>query len=767
MVDKQLLSELVEADYEDDAIATLLKRGLFEGANSKRWVALGSMPNNQSVVHAQQSTPAAALVEKFTNGLDAILLRRCKAQAVDPRSLSAPNNMSRAVHKWFGDLNEKTQQEIRTLAEENLVLYATGSKSRPCVSVYDAGEGQLPENFPSTFCSLIYGSDEGSYKGAVPFVQGRFNMGGTGVLPFCGDDRKMQLIVSRVPSDVVKSQHEWGFTVFCFFPSRQAPSWKYLVGADGKIMTAGAEPLGLLPKAGAKSGEICAPRERKVPHGTLIKMYDYKAPRSNVCGELFKKLEEYLLRPMLPLRIVECRPEYKANVMGVTVWDRFSTWAARGKLEEGFEDGAGIQIKLSSGETVPAEVRVFKADADAAEDVEHPQTGLRALINGQSHARRDTQFFKSKAVDKEHIGGSMLVTLDCSDLGQTSRNALFMSNRETFREDPLLTELFKKLQNELRNHEGLIALDKKRYLEKIAKATTDDDGINALEELLSTDPALADLFGSMTQGKVAAKTIAAAVAGLKVEGKAPKFEGTEFPSYFKRKDGSTSVEIELPQNDEARVSFLTDVKNNYFIRSRNKGKCEFSGVMEPTFRLFNGRLTFTFHADKHKKPVGTVFDTGVTISDAGHGPWKLSIKIKVAPPRERKENEAPEPKPKTDAAPSRPDIIDVHTGLEATPITVDKVPGTERLQLLVNVDSRLLTEAKQRRAPEEAIAVEFVFKYGLALVAMGLLDAAKRTTEWSTNEVECRERISKAAAGVARVIVPLCLTLPKKLPKAA
>ena len=43
-------------------------------------------------------------------------------------------------------------------------------------------------------------------------MQGRFNMGGTGVLPFCGDDRKMQLIVSRVPADVVNSPHEWGFT---------------------------------------------------------------------------------------------------------------------------------------------------------------------------------------------------------------------------------------------------------------------------------------------------------------------------------------------------------------------------------------------------------------------------------------------------------------------------------------------------------------------------------------------------------------------------
>ena len=372
---------------------------------------------------------------------------------------------------------------------------------------------------------MIYGSNEGSYKGAVPFVQGRFNMGGTGVLPFCGDGRKMQLIVSRVPSDVAKSPHEWGFTVFCFFPFAAEPSWKYLVGTDGKIMTAGAEPLGLVPKAGAKSGEICAPREREVPHGTLIKMYDYKAPRSNICGELFKKLEEYLLRPMLPLRIIECRPEYKANVMGVTVWDRFSAWAARGKLEEGFEDGASIQIKLSSGETVPAEVRVFKADADAAEDAEQPQTGLRALINGQSHARRDTQFFKGKAVEKEHIGGSMLVTLDCSDLGQASRNALFMSNRETFREDPLLTELFKKLQNELRHHEGLIALDKKRYLEKIANATTDDDGINALEELLSTDPALAEMFGSMNQGKVAAKTIAAAVDGTQCGRRGDKVRG--------------------------------------------------------------------------------------------------------------------------------------------------------------------------------------------------------------------------------------------------
>ena len=48
---------------------------------------------------------------------------------------------------------------------------------------------------------------------------------------------------------------------------------------------------------------------------------------------------------------------------------------------------------------------------------------------------------------------------------------------------------------------------------------------------------------------------------------------------------------------------------------------------------------------------------------------------------------------------------------------------------------------------------------------MGESDSAKKTSEWTTDEVGCRDRISKAAAGVGRVIVPLCLTLPQKLPK--
>ena len=82
-------------------------------------------------------------------------------------------------------------------------------------------------------------------------------------------------------------------------------------------------------------------------------MYDFQAPKSIICGELAKKIEEYLLHPALPMRILECRASYAANVMAVTAWDHMGRWKKRNKLEEGFEDGASIVIELSNGEKVP------------------------------------------------------------------------------------------------------------------------------------------------------------------------------------------------------------------------------------------------------------------------------------------------------------------------------------------------------------------------------------------------------------------------------
>lgn len=762
MRDLDLLKELLAAETEEAVLAALHKRGLLQ--QSDRWAYLGGMPNNQSVVLNQQSTPAAALVEKLTNSIDAILLRHCKQEGFDPRGAQAPQSMQKATERYFGDLGALSKERIREVAEENIVLYATGSKARPSLAIYDAGEGQNAKNFPKTFCSLISGSDEGSYKGAIPFVQGRFNMGGTGVLPFCSEKHRLQLVVSRPPVALQDGDDEWAFTLFCFFHSKQNPSWKYLVGSDGRVMTAGASPLRLLPKKGAKSGEIVAPRERAVDGGTLIKMYDFKAPRSNICGEQFKKLQDYFLQPALPIRMIECREEYKAKVMGVTIWDRLEAWG-KDKLEAGFDEGASISIQLSTGEEIPAEVRVFKSTG-TAEDENLPQTGLRALINGQSHAKRDASFFRTKAVDKEHISGSMLVTLDCTELGQESRNALFMSNRETFREDPLLLELFKKLQKELHDHEGLKDLNLKRYEEKIKNAVSDDEGISALEDLLASDPTLAEMFGGLTAGRASAKTAEKGDDAGKKAKKLP-FEGKEFPTFIRQLDGAMEVEVDVPRGSIRRVSFLTDMQNNYFSRKRYRGVCSFSGDFVPTCHPFDGRLTFTISLPK-SLPEGATLKTTATITDKmGSGPFVLGITAVVVAEKvdTGKPPKTPPLPPKSDEGASRPEIKEVHKELVDPPLTIERNPNTGLLQLMLNVNSGALDLAKSSRPPEEEAAVIFVFKYGLALVAMSLLEAAKATEQWKNDEASCRESIERATSGVARVIVPICLSLPKSLPK--
>ena len=107
----------------------------------------------------------------------------------------------------------------------------------------------------------------------------------------------------------------------------------------------------------------------------------------------------------------------------------------------------------------------------------------------------------------------------------------------------------------------------------------------------------------------------------------------------------------------------------------------------------------------------------------------------------------------------------MENGPDDPPLTVEPNPKTGRLELLLNTKTKLMEAARAICPPTEAVAVDFVFKFGLALVAMALLESMTQTPEWKTNEAGCREEIQKTATAVARVIVPLCLTLPNKLPK--
>lgn len=185
--------------------------------NPQNWLSYGARPKNWDTVGNQQTNPVGALVELVTNGIDAILLRKARDSGIDDfRSAQAPQSMFEAVKRFFPSVVEgkiaNLEPTARTKLAEQCMLIgirrADRSNSRyPTYTVIDFGEGQKPEDFPSTFLSLSERNKEG-----IPFVQGKYNMGSTGSLRFCtrSDIRlgHYKLIVSRRPGT-----EYWGWTL--------------------------------------------------------------------------------------------------------------------------------------------------------------------------------------------------------------------------------------------------------------------------------------------------------------------------------------------------------------------------------------------------------------------------------------------------------------------------------------------------------------------------------------------------------------------------
>ena len=181
---------------------------------------------NFATIGNQQSEAIAALVEKIVNGVDARLIDACLRAGVDPESPIAPQSIRAAVARFFEKKSNPTDRDGRisewpdsAVTEQGrlLTVSATGympSAGKPSITIADQGEGQAPDSFPETFMSL-----HRSNKLRIPFVQGKFNMGGTGALAVLW--RRVEAPAncfsprSRLVGEYSASERDchWGFTV--------------------------------------------------------------------------------------------------------------------------------------------------------------------------------------------------------------------------------------------------------------------------------------------------------------------------------------------------------------------------------------------------------------------------------------------------------------------------------------------------------------------------------------------------------------------------
>lgn len=582
---RKLFVDLYGADDEDEVSKILFEHGNLTAPNA-HWKPLGDNLSNVSIIQNQQGHPAAALVEKITNAIDAVLTRRCLEESIDPKGKNAPRNMEAAIERFFGK-NLWDDKATYDRQAEDIQVLAHGLKGNSSLVIYDAGEGQHPDEFPSTFLSLVKGN-----KKDIPFVQGMYNMGGTGAIVFCGQ-LKYQLIGSRR----YDGSGAFGYTLVRRHPMNEkdegekASVWyEYLTLKDGVPRFEMDAPLEL----GLKKGRVFTT-------GSIIKMYSYRLPsglRANIAQELYQSITEFLVHPALPVWVADSAKRYPKT----KVLER-SLVGLRRVVEQ--KSGRVIDETLSFDEVTEygrliVDCYVFnptlgeKSYQEARKSLQRQFffNGGHVLfsVNGQVHGSWGMQFI-SQSLGMPLLKHHLLVIVDCTRLRTEFRNDLFMASRDrlanseqsqaireilkSWLKDSKLKDIHEFRRQSLGVQSGSAAKAIRSYvsslrfdsaLKKMIQGQLDADDLD--------DTRGAQDGGTAQEGTKKKK----GGAGSKGERKRPDFRGRRFPSYFHlvRRSGADerTPAARIPPGEKRSVRFKTDAEDEYFSRSEEPGSLD-------------------------------------------------------------------------------------------------------------------------------------------------------------------------------------------------
>ena len=568
---KRKLFDKLQALTNEEDVAELLKS--IDSAYNVSWVPLGGIENNFGIIENQQASPIAALIEKITNSIDAILMRRCLEKGIDPRSSEAPQSMQEATELFFGiDSKNWHLQGPRKTQAESIQILASGSRKRPCLLIYDDGEGQHPDKFESTFLSLLRGN-----KNEIPFVQGKYNMGGTGSIVFCGKHR-YQLVASRR----FDKSGEFGFTLIRKHPFSEEEkktkknTWYEFLKIDNEI-----------PRFSIKELDLGL-SNRKFITGTIIKLYNYELPSGTqgaLPQEVRRAINQFLFEPVLPLYLKDTPKRYPNNKVlegdcfglkrRVEQYD--NKYIAEHFTEE-LDDHEIGKIKATCYVFKPkVDERSFKETKDIIrKEFFHGNMVVLFSLNGQVHGHLSSEFI-SRTLKMNLLKNHLLIHVDCTGLNPDFRQELFMASRDRLKGGDETTLLRKRLAS-------LLIKGRLSEINKARKNTISVEGGDAkdlLREFSKSLPLNKDLMKLLNQTFKIDQHDDGRKKKEKTSKPKPKkekepFNPKRYPSSFNLKSGNKEKFLTIPERDEKTITFSTDVEDNYFDRTEDPGDLKVS-----------------------------------------------------------------------------------------------------------------------------------------------------------------------------------------------
>ena len=819
---KDFTLKLLRADTEAEVINVLKQAGYWDDIDA--WRLYGDKEGNWSQVGNQQSFPEASLVEKVVNSVDTRLMLECLKRDIGPEKEQAPTSVRDAVAMFFEN-RRATDDEAGTLLnwdsakrrEEShqITISATGGRpiqgrkdnKKMCLTICDQGEGQSAQRLPNTILSL-----NAKNKQCIRFVQGKFNMGGSGALRFCGDEG-IQLVITRRHPDLAKTEgakdptiDNWAVTIV----RREEPSDKsgspvhseftYLapIGSDqsprkGEVLNFHSETLPLMPVSDE-------PYKRKVGFGTAIKLYEYetKVRQSHVLlkGGLLFAMERLMPEVALPIRMHECRG-YKGKA------GSFETPLAG--LVVRLEDGRGDNLEPSfpksaklyaAGTQMTAKIYAFKEDRAGTYLQDE---GVIFQINGQAHGNLPKSVFtRRRKVNLPRLRNSLLVIVDCSALTTKQREDLFMPSRDRLTDNHIRHEVEEEIMEMLKNNSALRQLQQDRRNMDIESKLDDERPLEeVLGKVLKASPTLKTLF---LAGQRLSKPFATKNGGgsgddggegggsERTESEKKPFVGKRHPTFFEVK-GVHSNDIYRRTCEigrRSRINFRTDVENEYFDRPVDMGAFELEIVDEDEFTTPNanfvlddgdGFLSFSLPPEVE---VDDAFTLQVTVNDPTLiEPFVSLIRMRVLKKQERKPSTSRKKKKHGKGGGTKgqgiginlPNVIPVRTGDEhwerhkfspetACHVETDPVPDengkmVDEHTFFINVDNNSL-KTEMKFSKQDPRLLEAKFKYANVLLGLAMLhDAEHGGAEKQSEDDPIEGQIRKVSEAIAPVLLPM------------
>lgn len=628
----KLFRELYSAPTEAVVDEVLSRHPAF--ADPANWRPYGQNESNFGVVENQQASPIPALIEKVINAIDAILMRRCYEEGIDPRSDEAPRSVEDAVLRFFPRAGDWDLPTFRKSQAESIQVLADGPRFETSLIVYDNGEGQHPKDFERTFLSLLRGN-----KTEIHFVQGKYNMGGSGAVAFCGRKR-YQLVGSRR----FDRSGPFGFTLVRRHPLsaeerviRRATWYEYFV-FDGQI-----------PSFDAPDAMDLGLHNRQFTTGSVLKLYSYDLPagsRSVISRDLNQSINEYLFSPALPILTVDTAERYpKDRNLQRDLYGLKRRLEEEGNkyvdefFSEEYADETMGRIKVTCYAFSPK-----LSDRTAKETKETIQreffkNGMSVLfsVHGQVHGHYTAEFI-TRALKYPLLRDYLLIQVDCDDLRLEFRNELFMASRDRLKEGEESRQLRHKLTEVLTK--GRLADLHARRKASISVEGSDTDQL--IRNFTRNLPLKSDLVRLISQTfKIDERSNADLKTQKRAGGSArprevPNFLPQRFPSFFKidrKADGTGMPVVQVPLGGERTIRFSTDVEDQYFDRINEPGELKLALLTPASTSQTGGgktaeprELDALLSVSKSSPNRGTI---RVTVAPAGHHAVGDNIKLRA------------------------------------------------------------------------------------------------------------------------------------------